>query len=139
MTKKQKMKNRQKTPSGTGPSQRQLRVGEQIRHIIAETLQRGHFHDEILIDASTDITVTEVRPSPDLKNATAYVISLGGKNMEEFIEALNNNAVQFQKEIGRQNTMKFTPKIRFKIDTSYENVQKLENIFGNIEYSDQDS
>ncbi len=79
------MKNRQKTPSGTGPSQRQLRVGEQIRHIIAKTLQKGHFRDEILIDASADITVTEVRPSPDLKQATAYVISLGGKDMEEYL------------------------------------------------------
>ncbi len=132
------MKNRQKTPSGTGPSQRQLRVGEQIRHIIAQTLQKGHFRDEILIDASADITVTEVRPSPDLKQATAYVISLGGKDMEEFIPALNNNAAQFQKDIGAQNTMKFTPKVRFKIDTSYENVQKLENILGKIEYSDQE-
>ncbi len=131
------MKNKQRS-TGNGPSQRQLRVGEQIRHVIAQTLAKGNFRDEILIDASADITVTEVRPSPDLKNATAYVISLGGKNMDELIPLLNNNAVQFQKDIGAQNTMKFTPKVRFKIDTSYENVQKLENIFGNIEYSDQD-
>jgi ribosome-binding factor A len=131
------MKNKQRS-TGTGPSQRQLRVGEQLRHIIAQTLQRGHFRDEILIDSSADITVTEVRPSPDLKQATAYVISLGGKNMDEFIPALNNNAAQFQKDIGTQNTMKFTPKVRFKADTSYENVQKLENIFDKIEYSDQE-
>jgi ribosome-binding factor A len=55
------------------PSQRQLRVGEQLRHIIAETMQRGHFHHEVLMNSG--ITVTEVRVSPDLKNATAYVIS----------------------------------------------------------------
>ena len=132
------MKNKQRN-TGNGPSQRQLRVGEQIRHIIAQTLQRGHFRDELLINASADITVTEVRPSPDLKQATAYVISLGGKNMEALIPALNNNAPQFQKDINAQSNMKFTPKVRFKIDTSYEEVQKLENIFGSIEYSDQET
>jgi ribosome-binding factor A len=75
--------------SSNEPSQRQLRVGEQIRHIIAETMQRGHFHDEALIDAGK-ITVTEVRVSPDLKNAKAFVMSLGGQNMEEILPALND-------------------------------------------------
>lgn len=121
-----------------GPSQRQLRVGEQLRHIIAETLQRGHFHDEILIDIAGGVTVTEVRPSPDLKNATAYVISLGGQDMDQILPALNNNAATFQKDINSKANLKFTPRIKFKLDNTYENVQKLDEILSNIHYSDQE-
>lgn len=128
------MKNNQQN----GPSQRQLRVGEQIRHIISETMQRGHFHDELLINASAAVTVTEVRPSPDLKHATAYVISLGGEDMEAILPALNENASVFQKDINAKSNLKFTPRVRFKLDTSYENVQKLDEILSNITYSDQD-
>ena len=121
-----------------GPSQRQLRVGEQIRHIIAETLQRGHFRDEILLDVAGAVTVTEVRPSPDLKNATAYVISLGGQDMDQILPALNNNAAAFQKDINAKANLKFTPRIKFKLDNTYENVQKLDEILSNIHYSDQE-
>jgi len=121
-----------------GPSQRQLRVGEQIRHIMAETLQRGHFHDEALIDLAANITVTEVRPSPDLKQATAFVISLGGQDMDMLLPALNNNAAIFQKDINSKSNLKFTPKVRFKEDQSFEAVQKLDSILSNIEYSDQE-
>ena len=121
-----------------GPSQRQLRVGEQIRHIIAETLQRGHFHDEILIDNASIVTVTEVRPSPDLKQATAYVISLGGEDMEAILPALNDNSSIFQKDINAKANLKFTPKVRFKLDTSFESVQKLDALLSNITYSDQE-
>lgn len=121
-----------------GPSQRQLRVGEQLRHIIAETMQRGHFHDEILINHASDVTVTEVRPSPDLKNATAFVISLGGHDMDQILPALNNDAALFQKEINAKSNLKFTPRVRFKLDDSYENVQKLDEILSNIHYSDQE-
>ena len=121
-----------------GPSQRQLRVGEQLRHIIAETMQRGHFHDEILINMASDVTVTEVRPSPDLKQATAYVISLGGHDMDRILPALNNDAPLFQKDINSKSNLKFTPRVKFKLDTSYENVQKLDEILSNIHYSDQE-
>ena len=121
-----------------GPSQRQLRVGEQIRHIIAETLQRGHFHEEILIDTAGNVTVTEVRPSPDLKQATAYVISLGGADMDKILPALNNEAHIFQKDINAKANLKFTPKIRFKHDASFENVQRLDALLSNIKYSDQE-
>ena len=92
-----------------GPSQRQLRVGEQIKHIIVETLQRGHFHEEVLLDAAANVTVTEVRPSPDLRNATAYVISLGGIDMDHILPALNREAHTFQKEINAKANLKFTP------------------------------
>lgn len=122
----------------TGPSQRQLRVGEQIRHIMAETLARGHFNDSVLIDMASSITVTEVRPTPDLRQATAYVISLGGLDMEKILPALNKDAHLFQKEINTKANLKFTPKVRFKHDTSFESVQKLDALLSNITYSDQD-
>jgi ribosome-binding factor A len=113
------------------PSQRQLRAGEQIRHIVAQTLQRGHFHNDVLAD-SAHITVTEVKISPDLKNATAYVMSLGGINMDEIIPALNEVHSVFQKEIGRQVTFKFTPRIRFVKDDSFDDAQRIEDILREI-------
>lgn len=120
-----------------GPSQRQLRVGEQLRHIIAETLQRGHFHEEALLNAE-GITVTEVRPSPDLKHATAYVISLGGKDMEDILPALNNAAPEFQRDINRHANLKFTPKLKFRLDESFEEGQKMDALLSNLHYSDQE-
>lgn len=127
-----------KDPNKLGPSQRQLRVGEQIRHIMAETLARGHFHDEQLIEKASIVTVTEVRPTPDLKQATAYVIALGGGAMEDILPALNNDAAIFQKDINTKSNLKFTPRVRFKHDVSFDKAQKLENILNNIEYSDQE-
>ena len=127
-----------KQQNQNGPSQRQLRVGEQFRHIIADAVARGHFHDEILLDVASKITVTEVVPSPDLRQATAYVISLGGGQMDEILPALNNNASVFQKEINKQSNLKFTPKLRFKEDTSFEKAQKLDALLNNIQYSDQE-
>jgi ribosome-binding factor A len=113
--------------SPSEPSQRQLRVGEQIRHIVSETMQRGHFHHKILQDAGR-VTVTEVRVSPDMKNATAYVMSLGGEQMDKILPALNDSAGIFQKEIGRQIVMKFTPRIIFKRDDSFEKAQRIDDL-----------
>lgn len=127
-----------KTPHNLGPSQRQLRVGEQLRHIIAETMARGHFRDEILIDKASIVTVTEVRPAPDLKQATAYVIALGGENMDKILPALNEEAFLFQKDINAKSNLKFTPKIRFKHDVSFDKAQKLDQILSTIHYSDQE-
>ncbi|MBK6895016.1 MAG: 30S ribosome-binding factor RbfA [Alphaproteobacteria bacterium] len=110
------------------PSQRQLRVGEQIRHILSETLQRGHFQSEILIEEAGLVTITEVRPSPDLKHARAYVMTLGGKQVEAILEALNDEARVFQKDIGRQSNLKFTPKIRFVTDDSFDQAQRIEEL-----------
>ncbi|MCB1682824.1 MAG: 30S ribosome-binding factor RbfA [Alphaproteobacteria bacterium] len=110
------------------PSQRQLRVGEQIRHILSETLQRGHFHSEILIQEAGRVTITEVRPSPDLKHARAYVMTLGGKQVEAILNALNDEAHTFQKEIGRKSNLKFTPKIRFVTDDSFDQAQRIEEL-----------
>lgn len=120
------------------PSQRQLRVGEQIRHILAEILRRGHFQNETLMDHGSDITVTEVRTTPDLKNATAFVMSLGGNEMEKILPALNDSAYYFQKEINSSSNLKFTPRLTFKQDDSFDAAEKLDNILGNIHYSDQE-
>ena len=119
------------------PSQRQLRVAEQIKHVLAETLTRGHFHSTPLMNANA-VTVTEVRVSPDLKHATAYVISLGGADMDSILPALNEETHTFQKEINRQTQLKFTPKLQFRKDDLFDQTQRLENIFSNIKYSDQE-
>lgn len=114
-----------------GPSQRQLRAGEQLRHIIAETMSRGHFQSEILLNAE-GITVAEVRITPDLKNAKAFVMSLGGENMEEILPALNEETHVFQREIGRQQSMKFTPKIKFVRDESFDEAQRIDDLLKSV-------
>ncbi|WP_025897510.1 30S ribosome-binding factor RbfA [Sneathiella glossodoripedis] len=99
-------------------SKRQLRVGEQLRHIISEVLAEGNIHDPDV--SSTPVTVTEVQPSPDMRNATVYVVPLGGMNEEAVIKGLNRSAGFIQSEMGRQLSMKFTPRLAFKIDASFE-------------------
>jgi ribosome-binding factor A len=116
------------------PSQRQLRVGEQIRHILAETMQRGHFNQEVLIDLNL-VSISEVRISPDLKHATAYVMSLGGANMDEILPALNKDKNVFKKEIARSARLRFTPTIRFVTDNSFDEAEKIENILRDIKTS----
>jgi ribosome-binding factor A len=127
-----------KKSTTTEPSQRMLRVAEQIKEVLAQSLLRGHFHDPVLLDAAASVTVTEVRVSPDLKYATAYVISLGGKNMEEILPALNEEAYGFQKEINRQTQLKFTPKLQFRMDDTFDKVSRLEGIMHNLKYSEQE-
>lgn len=114
-------------------SQRQLRVGEELKHAIVETLQRGHFHDEVLIDAAPGVTVTEVRISPDLKNATAYIMTLGGVDMDDVMKALNNATHFFQKEIGRKLRLKFTPRLRFTGDDTFDNADRITHLLNQIE------
>ncbi len=126
------MKN--KHHSGSGPSQRQLRVGEELRHVISDVLRRGHFDIEILMNESHNITVTEVRPTPDLKQARAYVMALGGEHMDELLEALNAEHQTFQKEINRVTNLKFTPRVKFVEDDSFEEAQRIESILNKIEY-----
>ena len=115
-----------------------LRVAEQIKHVLAEALLRGHFHNPALLDAATSVTVTEVRVSPDLKHATAFVISLGGSNMEVILPALNEETYALQKEINRQTQLKFTPKLQFRFDETFDKAQRLEGIISTIKYSDQE-
>ncbi len=114
-----------KQPSKTA-SKRQLRVGEQLRHILAEVLAEGNIHDPDV--AGSSVTVTEVQPSPDMRNATAYVIPLGGENEEAIIAGLNRSAGFIQGEMGRQLSMKFTPRLTFRKDESFDYSSHIDSL-----------
>lgn len=114
-----------------------LRVGEQLRHVISETLRQGRFDDPLLFDASAIVTVTEVRVSPDLKHATAYVLALGGGNMDEMLPALNDSASVFQRDIGRKLDLKFTPKVRFIMDKTFDYALRIETLIGALPETDR--
>jgi len=106
------------------PSQRQRRVGEELRHRLAELFMRGDVHDPELRDVP--LTVTEVVPTPDLRRATAYVMPLGGGEERAVVQALNRAAPYLQSQIGRALTMKFTPRLTFKVDPSFEEADRVE-------------
>ncbi|QFR34021.1 30S ribosome-binding factor RbfA [Ancylobacter sp. TS-1] len=116
------MKN--KAASGSGPSQRQLRVGELVRHALSEILSRGDLPDPALTRVM--ITVPEVRMSPDLKIATCFVMPLGGKDPKAAIDALATNAKPLRGEIARRVELKFVPDLRFRIDTSFEEGARID-------------
>lgn len=107
-------------------SKRQLRVGEELRHIIASILGQNLMHDPDL--ANVSITVTEVKPSPDMRNATVFVTPLGGKNETLIIAALNRCAGVVQGEMGKKLSMKFTPRLSFKADESFEYASHIEGL-----------
>ena len=104
--------------NGGAPSQRQLRVGELIRRRLSEMLQRGDVHDPDL--ARMSITVGEVRCSPDLRVATAYVLPLGGGQQEECLAALRQNRHEIRREVSKALSIKFAPEIRFAIDDTFD-------------------
>ncbi|MEL0439013.1 30S ribosome-binding factor RbfA [Phycobacter sp. K97] len=103
---------------GPGPSQRQLRVGELIRRSLSEVLARGDVHDPELNRMS--ITVGEVRTSPDLKIATAYVLPLGGKGQEDVLKLLARNKSELRRAVGKKLGLKFTPDLRFQLDQTFD-------------------
>jgi ribosome-binding factor A len=103
---------------GSGPSQRQLRVGEIIRHALAEVLSRGQMADPDL--DGIILTVPEVRMSPDLKNATALVMPLGGRDIKKVMAALERSRKWFRGQIARRVDLKYAPDIRFILDTRYD-------------------
>jgi len=110
---------------GKAPSQRQLRVGEELRHVLAELLGRGDLHDPAL--AGKSITVSEVRSSPDMRHATVFVMPLGGLgDVNEIVGALNHAAPYLSHELGRRITMKYTPSLRFELDRVFEEAQHIE-------------
>ena len=110
------------------PTQRQRRIGEQLRSTISETLQKGRFHDEILLDAAKTITVSEVRISGDLKQASVFVLRLGGGEMKTLVDALNDAAPYFQTQINKKMRLKFTPRIFFIYDESFDEAEKISRI-----------
>ena len=107
-------------------SQRQLGVGEELRHALADLLSRGVLRDPDV--AGRPITVTEVRASPDLKSATVYVIPLGGGEGESLIEGLGRCAPFLTAEISRRVYLKFAPRLRFEIDQSFDRVNRIESL-----------
>lgn len=112
-------------PTSSAPSQRMLRVGEQVRAAITQVLQRGEVRDDLI--EKTVISISEVRMSPDLKIATAYVAPLGVSDHTEVIAALNRNAKFIRGRLGPQlRQMKYMPEVRFRDDTSFDNYQKID-------------
>lgn len=111
----------------TGPSQRQLRVGELIRRTLSDVLMRGDIHDPDLTAMS--ITVGEVRTSPDLKIATAFVMPLGGEGQENLIEILARNKSELRRIIGRKAGLKFTPDLRFRLDETFDRIEETRRLF----------
>lgn len=109
---------------GSGPSQRQLRVGELIRHALAEMLARGDIHDDVL--AKHVVTVPEVRLSPDLKLATAYVMPLGGQDVAPVLKALDSHKRYIRGEIAHRVDLKYAPDIRFRQDESFAEAARID-------------
>jgi len=117
------MPRRRSTEKDRGHSQRQLRVGEEIRHLLADLLERGNMGDPELRDAS--ITVTSVDVSPDLRNATAFVIPLGGKDSERLLTALRRAAPWFRARVSEKAGLRSAPEIRFRLDTTFDEADKI--------------
>jgi ribosome-binding factor A len=110
-----------------GPSQRQLRVGEQVRHALADVIQRGEIRDELI--EATVISVAEVRMSPDLKIATAFIAPLGAADDQAVIKALARNAKFIRGRVsGALRQMKYMPEFRFRLDTSFDNMARIDEL-----------
>ena len=109
-----------------GPSQRQLRVGETLRHALAEILVRGDIRDPDLMGVS--VTITQVLPSGDMRHATAYCEPLGGKNADKIVAALNRHKAYLRGQMGHLIALKFTPELRFVEDKSFAEAERIENI-----------
>jgi ribosome-binding factor A len=119
---------RNKHPRDSGPnaSQRQLRVGELVRHALAEMLTRGDIHDPVI--ESHMITIPEVRMSPDLRLATAYVMPLGGREAEVVIAAFERNKKFLRTEIAHRINLKFAPDLRFRIDDRFAEAERIDKL-----------
>ena len=112
--------------TSSGSSQRVLRVGELIRHALADMLTRGEVHDPTI--ETHLITVPEVRMSPDLRLATVYVMPLGGRDIKEVVAALERNKRYLRGEIARRVNLKFAPEIRFRADERFDEAERIEKL-----------
>jgi len=110
----------------TGPSQRQLRVGELIRHALAGMLARGDVHDPVI--EGHMITIPEVRMSADLRLATIYVMPLGGRDATDVIAALDRNKRYLRGEIAHHVNLKFAPELRFRVDDRFDEAERIEKL-----------
>ncbi|MCP5396210.1 MAG: 30S ribosome-binding factor RbfA [Sphingomonadaceae bacterium] len=118
------MARNQSTPEQQ--SVRVLKVGERVRHILSELLARGEVHDEIV--SAANISVTEVRMTPDLRNATAYVKPLLGAEEDAVVKALRQNTAFLQREVASRLGLKFAPKLKFKPDESFDEADRIERL-----------
>jgi ribosome-binding factor A len=120
------VRQKQQRANSGGPSQRALRVGELVRHTVAEMLARGDVHDPVL--QAHLITVPEVRMSPDLRLATIYVMPLGGKDTTEVIAALERNKRYLRGEVSHRVNLKFAPDIRFRLDDRFDEAARIDKL-----------
>ena len=119
-----------KSKNNSTKSQRQLRVGEELRHLISNALLRESFYDQIIENKT--ITVTEVNVSPDLKNAKIYIMPLGGRNKFEVLDSLNKSNGRIKKLISSNINLRQIPKLQFKIDETFEYAKNIENILQKV-------
>ncbi len=105
---------------------RVLKVGERVRHILSELLARGEVHDDVL--TAHTVSVTEVRMTPDLRNAAAYVKPLLGEDEGAVLKALRTNTTFFQREVAKRLGLKFAPKLQFKPDESFDEAERIERL-----------
>ncbi len=117
-------------PARSGPSQRQLRVGELIRHALSELMTRGDIHDDVLVEHV--ITISEVRMSPDLRLATIYVLPLGGVDTEPVLAALERNKRFIRGVVARAVNLKFAPDIRFRRDESFDSGERIDRLLDSL-------
>jgi len=122
------MMPRRHADHGSGPSQRQLRVGETIRRALADILMRGEHHEPDL--EGVPITVGEVRCSPDLRVATAFVMPLGGRDAERVLEALERAKGELRRQVTRAVNLKFSPELRFRLDETYDRIDDTRQMLG---------
>jgi ribosome-binding factor A len=111
---------------GRGPSQRQLRVGELIRRTLADVLVRGDLAEPELDGVS--VTVSEVRTSPDLRHATAYVLPLGGENAGGVAKALNRHRAELRRLVTREMTLKHSPELSFVVDETFDQMERTREL-----------
>lgn len=123
------MKRQTDRGQAQGPTQRQLRAGELMRHSLVEILREEDFSDPALEGVS--VTVTEVRMSPDLRHATVFVEPLGGGHSDEVVQGLNRHAKFLRGRLGRSIDMKFTPDLKFLHDESFNEAQRMDRLFDN--------
>ncbi|MGC6529832.1 MAG: 30S ribosome-binding factor RbfA [Candidatus Puniceispirillaceae bacterium] len=124
------MVRQNKAVSSKAPSQRQLRVGEEIRHLLSQALMRGDIYVPELEGVS--VTVSEVSVSPDMSNARAYVTPLGGVDMEEIVAILNVIAPDLQTWIAKKVHLRRMPRLKFMADNSFDNAQKMSKLIANL-------
>lgn len=120
------MSRRPTKPQQQGPSQRQLRVAEEIRHILARVLMRGDLHDPLLVGVS--VTISEVRISPDLKNATVFAMPLAGDKIDDVLKGLNRSAPYLRSQVGQELGLRYTPALKFVEDTSFDEAHHIDEI-----------